>query len=64
MWMISLGVTVANMGMQTMQLMKDPDMRKQMAAQTKSELDAYLKTMGLGQIEQAGNESGNPENSA
>ena len=55
MWMVSLGVTVANMGMQTLQLMKDPQLRRDMAAQTRQELDAFLKANGFGQMEQADN---------
>jgi hypothetical protein len=51
MWMLGLGVTAANMGMQAMQLMKSPDLRKQLGEQTQAELKHYLEQAGIKPLE-------------
>jgi hypothetical protein len=47
MWMVSLGVVSVNMGMQILQIAKDPELRNQLAEQTKVELTDYMKVNGL-----------------
>jgi hypothetical protein len=51
MWMVSLGVTTANMAMQGLQLMRSPELRKQMAEQTQAELKQYLADAGIKPLE-------------
>ena len=55
-WMVSLGVTTANMAIQAMQLMKSPDLRKQLAEQTQTELKQYLADSGIKPLEEASDE--------
>lgn len=47
MWMLGLGVTAANMSMQALQIARDPELRKQMAEQTRADLQQFLKDNGL-----------------
>lgn len=50
-WVLGLGVTCANMAMQTVQIMKDPELRRQMAEQTRQDLQDFLTANGLGQVQ-------------
>ena len=46
-WAIQLASVGVTMGMQTMQLMKDPELRKEAAATTREHLKAAMKTKGI-----------------
>jgi hypothetical protein len=46
-WQLQLAVVGAQMGMQTMQLMKDKELREQAAAATRKQLHEWLKANGL-----------------
>jgi hypothetical protein len=60
-WMVSLGVTAANMGFQAMQLMRSPELRKQMAEQTRNDLKAYLADAGIKPLEETKPDEPNPD---
>jgi hypothetical protein len=57
-WMLSLGVTSANMAMQALQIARDPKLRSQLAEQTKADLNAYLAENGLVQKIEAETDAG------
>jgi hypothetical protein len=46
-WQMQLAVIGAQMGMQTMQLMRDPELRKQASESTRAQLHQWLKVNGL-----------------
>jgi hypothetical protein len=51
-WQMQLAVIGAQMGMQTMQLMKDPELRKQASESTRTQLHEWLTANGLVPSEQ------------
>jgi hypothetical protein len=63
MWAVQLAVVGTNMAMQGMQLMKDPELRKQCAEQTRAEMKAFLTANGVTKLPDAEPESG-PQNAA
>jgi hypothetical protein len=46
-----LGVVVASMAMQTLQIMRDPDLRQQMAERTRADLVEYANQIGIKTLE-------------
>lgn len=51
-WAVQLAVVGANMGMQTLQILKDPELRKEASEHTQAKFKAFLKAQGVGKDEE------------
>lgn len=47
-WAVQLAVVGANMSMQTLQLLKDPELRKEASEATQAKFRAFLRAQGIG----------------